>query len=257
MVALMALLPGCQKFVDVKDLWHQHNPDCRIAEIAYHSSIGPDTIFAKFNYDNKGRPTRILSSYVHDGRPNHLFRYDSKGRLSNYIGHYAANIMDDVRYDFWIQYHYDARGRVVSDSVHVFGDLINGQPQPNAQINYARYYELDSYGRIIGETRPMPYGVEKAEYIYNAAGNMEVHNEYIDTHLVWSDTLHYDHKVNLHRTNEIWMLIDRDYSQNNRQPADHYNKSGLPLQYRLPETTDLNFLLSIELDHSDIRYQCK
>lgn len=253
MLLLFTQLMGCYK-LDIDDLWHKHNPDCRIEEIAYHPGFGPDTIFAKFSYDHKGNPVKIISSFTHDGRPSHFFRYDKKGRLIDYIGLYEE---DGGFYDFWYQYVYDQHGRVISDSLQVFGTMINGQPQPDGLQKTGGYYQYDAYDRIKKVKRQWGFGLQTDEYIYNQAGNLEVYNQYIDTHLARSDTFYYDNKVNIRRTNRLWMFIDRNYSKNNSRPATQYNKPGLPLQYRLPENTDFDFLQSIELDHSDIKYRCK
>lgn len=37
-----------------------------------------------------------------------------------------------------------------------------------------------------------------------------------------------DNKVNIRRTNAVWMLIGLDYSRNNPFMADTYNSYGLP-----------------------------
>jgi hypothetical protein len=248
-------LLACNKF-DFDDLWHQHNPDCRIEEIAYHPDYDPhpDTIFAKFSYDHKGNPTKIISSFVATGRPSHFFRYDKKGRLVDYLG---LNSENSSGYHFWYHYKYDQNGRIIEDSSHLFGNMINGQPQPDGGSSSKGNYEYDAYDRVKKVTRLYSFGVETNEYIYNQAGNLAIHNQYFDSHLARSDTFHYDLKVNLHRTNKLWMFLNRNYSRNNPKPATLYNKSGLSLQYRLPVNNDFNFLISIELSHSDIRYRCK
>jgi len=52
-------------------------------------------------------------------------------------------------------------------------------------------------------------------YSYNADGNLAGHD--------------YDDKINYHRTNRVWMFIDRDYSVNNPVIATYeYNDFGLP-----------------------------
>ena len=38
----------------------------------------------------------------------------------------------------------------------------------------------------------------------------------------------YDHKVNIHRTNKVFMFVDRDYSMNNPFSAATYNGYLLP-----------------------------
>lgn len=250
----LVFLAGCHKFIDWGDVWHEHNPDCRIEEITYHPSFGPDTIFAKFSYDHRGNPTKIISSFIGTGRPSHFFRYDKKGRLVDYLG---LNREDAFSYHFWYHYKYDPQGRIIEDSLYLFGNMINGQPQPDGPNFMKANYEYDAYNRVKKVTRIYFYGVEMNEYIYNLAGNLEIVNNYFDSHLARSDTFHFDNKVNIHRTNRVWMFLNKNYSRNNSMPATKYNKSGLPLQFRLPEHSGFNFLTSIELGHSDIRYRCR
>ena len=44
-----------------------------------------------FEYNAKGDPIRINSSFVATGYPRYEFRYDKQGRLSDYIGPYNNN----------------------------------------------------------------------------------------------------------------------------------------------------------------------
>lgn len=251
---LFVSLIACHKFIDIDDLWHQHNPDCRIEEISYLPSFGPDPTVATFSYNHKGNPTAVNFNFVSTGRPNLLFRYNNKGWLTDYIAPYTNG-----HYEYWAHYTHDNKGRIIADSSFTFGTIPNGQPMPDASIRGATVYEYDSYDRIKKVTRTYPIYTEANEYIYNAAGNMEIQKRYIDGHFSGADTFHYDNKVNVRRTNRIWMFIDRDYSKNNRKVAEHYNKSGLPTRYRLPGhvAIDFNFIYSIELEYSDIKYRCK
>ena len=80
---------------------------------------------------------------------------------------------------------------------------------------------------------------------YDASGNMVGYNVY-------------DNKINIHRTNKIWMFIDRDYSINNPHSPyvayspGTYNSFGLPVQINyLP-----NFLGMTLYPGVEVKYQC-
>ena len=256
-VALLLIsMIACHKFIDIDDLWHKHNPNCRVEQIGYRQSSSPDTNTARFYYNNKGYPTAVNFDAVGTGRPNLLFRYDNKGRLVDFIAPYTNN-----NYEQWFHYEHDAHGRIIADSLFTFGAFINGEPSRNALIKAAAWYEYDMYDRIKKVTRAYENFTIADEYLYNHQGNLEIHNRYTNGNFSGADTFYYDNKVNIHRTNRIWMFIDRNYSKNNPHPAEHYNQAGLPTRYRLPgsETIsfDFNFIYSIELEHSDIKYHCK
>lgn len=249
---LLVSFIACHKFVDIDDLWHKHNPDCRIEEIAYQPGFGPDTTYATFSYNHKGQPTGINFSFISTGRPNVLFRYNNKGWLTDYIAPY-----DNGHYEYWAHYTHDANGRIIADSSHTFGTFPNEQPQSDGMIRASTVYEYDGYDRIKKVTKTYSSHTEAFEYLYNVVGNLEIKNRYIEGYFAGSDTFHYDNKVNILRTNRIWMFIDRDYSKNNRQVAERYNKSGLPTRYRISAATGFRIMYSIDLYHADIKYRCK
>jgi hypothetical protein len=251
---LFVSLVACHKFVDIDDLWHKHNPDCRIEEIVYVSPSAPDTLQAKFSYNHKGNPTSVLFNDVGTGRPNFVFRYNHKGQLTDFIGPYTNN-----HYEIWFHYELDAKGRAISDSFYVFGSYIAGQPLPDATIRSGAVYEYDDYDRVKKVTRTYAGGTpftETDEYLYNMAGNLDIHNTYFNGIFTGTETFTYDNKVHLRRTNRIWMFIDRDYSKNNSRTATQYNSSGLPTKYDLA-FPDLTFLFNIHIVRGDITYRCK
>lgn len=252
LAALMAT--GCHKFVDWDDLWHKHNPNCRIEKILYYPEFGPDTITAIFSYNKKGDPVSVLYDFVATGRPNLLFRYDQKGRLTDYIGVYTNN-----HYEFWYHYRHDQKGRIIADTVSGFGQFINGQPipDPNFPPSWGTY-EYDEFDRVSSEEHHHPQGfVTMDTYEYNGDANLISHKNFIDGHLNYEEAYtNFDGKVSLYRTNKIWMFVDRNYGKNGFVLADKYNSKGLPLKYNLDNPVAFTFLRT-ELARSEITYSCR
>src|SRR5688500_13697579 len=88
-VLILFLLPvgACHKFIDWKDVWHKHKPDCRIEKIiVYKVPFGEAPLVANFSYNHKGDPVLVTVSNPGTGRPHLRFYYDNKGRLSAYVG---------------------------------------------------------------------------------------------------------------------------------------------------------------------------
>jgi hypothetical protein len=65
----------------------------------------------------------------------------------------------------------------------------------------------------------------------------------------------YDNKINFHRTNKIWMFLDRDYSINNPFAAETYNSNHLPVKLVTDKTSD--FLWISYIAETTLTYSCK
>jgi hypothetical protein len=65
----------------------------------------------------------------------------------------------------------------------------------------------------------------------------------------------YDNKINMHRLHSVWMFIDRNYSISNPFIAERYNPEDFPTVISTP--TSLRFLYSIELNGTQVHYDCK
>jgi hypothetical protein len=66
--------------------------------------------------------------------------------------------------------------------------------------------------------------VDQRDYVYDANGNLV-------------NGAVYDNKLNINRTNAVWMFITRDYSVNNPFTASQYNQNSLPLRFTATNNT--------------------
>lgn len=183
------------------------------------------------SYNSKGNPTSMIRPNVATGAPNYLFRYDQQHRITDVIWAYENGYFEQ-----WHHYVYgNKKGSnkhlPITDSIYTFGEIGTGPlPLPNyVSLRYVNF-SYDSYGRIIKavEVDVTPYpGTSTITYHYNAVGNLdEVTTKTGDDESTAQYT--YDNKINVHRTNPIWQLIDRDFSVNNPYTAVSYNTKGLP-----------------------------
>jgi hypothetical protein len=194
---------------------------------------------AAFEYNQHGDPTHITPDFVGTGNPKQEFRYDKKQRLTDYIGRY-----DGQGFEFWHKYGYDEKDRIIRDTQYVFG--FYGAEPSGAILTYYIDYTYDNKNRIsqlsLFDVRaPGPPFVQT--YTYDVNGNLA------------GET--YDDKVNIRRTNKIWMFIDRDYSVNNPINADVYNFFDLPTAFNSLNPGTNSFLHIIPLNYSTIKYFCK
>ena len=161
-------------------------------------------------------------------------------------------------------YAYEVK-KIVRDTVRVFGTIVNGQPVEDEQ--YAPYttihhLQYDSYDRIDEDSfnfSNIPTTLTKSiTYTYNVAGNLSRVTTIIPevNHTEEINYSGYDSRLNIHRTNKIWMLIDREYSVNNPIQAENYNQFGLPLKFRSPGS-NYPFVYGHNISNSDFKYECK
>ncbi len=209
---------------------------CRIESI-WQNPFASDQRFILILYDEFENPTAITTPLVTTGSPYRTFKYDQWHRLREYIGSYAGG-----NYQFWHFYGYDQNGRISVDTMLNLGISLD-----NYSFRVISHIEYDNQNRIIREHGSGPQGFSFDEhYAYDAAGNMV------------REGITYDNKLNVNRTNNIWMFLARDYSMNNPFVAEEYNSSGYPTRINRPTTTSLNFIRSeIFLNHSQIGYGCR
>lgn len=201
-------------------------PACAIDLI---KGTNPDGITkAAFIYDGLGNPKKIKVDNVTTGNPNRLFRYNAQHRLTDYIGAY-----DNGTFEFWHKYGYNAAGKIVKDTVYIFG-LLGATPTDYYERRISRL-TYDAQGRVATENG--------LAYNYDSDGNL-------------NNGLIYDHKKNLHRTNPIWQFIDRDYSVNNPIPTISY-QSGFPRKISWSATgPDFPFLSFQFAGDITVKYTC-
>jgi hypothetical protein len=207
------LLSGCDKVKDaiVKDPL----ADLKVCNIK--SFTITNTYFTRSaicTYNAYGNPVSITFSKVGTSIPNELFKYDSRQRLTDHVQPY-----DNDTYEQWHKFTYDNNDRIISAANYLnFGRVSTG-PQGSPGSN--TYFEYDANGRITKT---------KTVYVGSSSSPLVSSYAYDDNGNRIRPGVTYDNKVNVHRTNKIWMFIDRDYSVNNPVVMQTYNKYGLPTE---------------------------
>jgi YD repeat-containing protein len=219
-------LPGQQTYCRIESIWE--NPGLR------------DERYVLFLYDEYENPTAITTPLILTNRPYHTFKYDSWHRLREYKGEYGVN-----GFEFWNFFGYDGYGRIAVDTQYSLGH-VGPHGEIVSTLKWIRHYEYDNENRltkVINDVEPGHTHSEEA-YSYDASGNL-IHQG-----------VTYDNKVNIFRTNDIWMFLTRDYSVNNPVVADEYNAAGFPTKINSPGAP---FSLSnaARLDNAQISYSCR
>jgi hypothetical protein len=240
--AAIILFPGCKKLCD----YVIEHPDADLKECPIKRIISTpccdesDTLI--FSYNSWGDPVSALRTpLVKTGHPNYFFKYDSRHRLTDMIAAYSNGTAE-----MWCRYFYDSpySNTIARDSIYIFPTISGGFPE-TPYASGRTFYIYDIQGRIIKDStlRSDVGSPIVNNYAYDAAGNRIGRS--------------YDTKLNVHRTNKIWMFFDRDYSINNPFIADAYNSKGLPTSINTPSDGGyLDFLL--ETTHrAEITYGCK
>lgn len=245
-VSILALtvLPGCKKGNELfMDRGAFELKDCPITQIVRNQFSIPDTM--AFTYNSWGDPVSIERlPYAGTGAPHYVFKYDNKRRLTDIIGLYTGGSSAEV----WHKYFYEnpGKGNITRDSSFGFVTIKNGVITGflYCAVTYLNY---DKYDRIINDSVIITNHPEYTlvhTYAYDENGNRVGRT--------------YDNKINMHRTNKIWMFYDRDYSVNNPFFADSYNATGLPTQFT-SSTKNVLFIKFMGEDffNARIAYGCK
>jgi hypothetical protein len=259
--ACILLVLSCNKILDIKDLIHQHDNDklCKVLTITSTSTPSPygGPVTAQFSYNKNGDPTSVIFNQVGTGRPNLIFRYDKYGRLTDYAGPYTNGM-----YEFWHHYQY-LNNRIVSDTLFGFGEIRNDTLFPSNQYALTTQFEYDAFGRIIKTIQHNVFYYRNLDdviiiYKYDNNGNLSHRIWYYGTPSqrdeVFTD---YDNQVNIHRTSNVFMFVDANYSINNPIKATSYNNSGLPLAFNSEQIFYYTFLYQFDIIQSTIVYKCK
>jgi hypothetical protein len=167
--------------------------------------------------------------------------------MKEYLESYSNNT-----FETWHFYGFDYLTRIGVDTFYVFGSSATGKPT-NYFERVISILTYDSQNRIVRSDNtitPDPvnplvqtsFSVDN--WTYNSAGNRE------------GAGITYDNKLNLNRTNDIWMFLARDYSLNNPFAATSYNSAGYPTNINV---TFARFILSndIFISNSQIGYGCR
>lgn len=199
-------------------------PDYRIERIETNNESAGSYI-ATIHYNKNGNPTEVKMSSVSTGSPDLKFLYDEKNNLTDYISLLDSRDPDGNRYVMqWHKYGHDNARNIILDTVYNNVAYKEGSALPVAETSeYATiiHYMYDSEGRMIAAEEKNAEGnsVNSTEYKYNNAGNL------VQTGAI------YDDKVNINRTNKIWMFINKDYSLNNPYSSEEYNIKNLPAKF--------------------------
>jgi len=208
----------------------------------FSTTYSPNT--ASFTYDAFGNPLTVTNTEVVTGAPNLIFKYDAAHRLSEFIRPYANGT-----FETWSKYVYDASGKIATDTTYVFGQVTPAGPADYWEARLTTY-TYDATCRILktsslvieGEnTGTLPF---VQTYAYDASGNLI------------RPGITYDNKVNIHRSNKIFMFVDRDYSMNNPFTATSYNAYSFPQVINLPKPAPSIYFLQRFIDQATFVYQC-
>jgi len=253
----LLFIGSCQK-IHFEDFIHPDNTlkQCRIKQILEFNIFDSDTLFWNFKYNIWGDPIRITPSLNGTGQPEIFFRYDNQHRLTDYFGAYREELR---AYEFWLHFDY-LPNKFVLQKGYTLGPIINGNPVPSLQLPSIAYLQFDMLGRLVRDSTNYPSiftPILIQTYTYNSTGNL-AHFKSVNQLTGSTDQeiyyTNYDNKVNISRTNRIWMFINRNYSVNNWTPAESYNQYGLPLKWR---GTQGNRFIYRNIDDADIKYECR
>ncbi len=243
-IILPFLFWACTKY-DHKPPPDENFSACQIQTLHFNLRSAGYEDSITFAYNNLGNPIAGIRGNVSTGAPNFIFRYDNYNRLKELIGLYDTSDLENV--DNLHKYSYDSYNRIIRDSLYYFPEIINGKPANNNQLVIVDF-EYDSENRISKVTTLFFGTTNIKNYTYNQDGNL--------------DGILYDDKINFHRTNKIWMFLDRDYSVNNPVNANYsYNDFNLPVKIVYSPGSSNTFLNfgqgSLTYDSATIKYYCR
>lgn len=258
MLSVVLLASGCKKATDyLKDNPTSAYCPCQIRQFNYagSSTLGTqngtkDTV--RFTYNAAGDPVTGIRAHPGTGYPNWYFRYDKQGRFTDLIGTY--NRVETGAVESWVRWFYDGQGRIVKDSLYTYPAVVNDRPafDPKYTAVEISLFEYDVKNRVSKESFETGGFIIVTNYTYDAHGNL----------IGPSSKRVYDDKINYHRTNKIWMFIDKDYSVNNPVTAAYdYNAFGLPISI-VPFSGTVQSFLSVahtayEFEKATIVYDCQ
>jgi hypothetical protein len=249
MMMSVILLTGCQKVHDYIHL--PPNGDavykfCSIREVTavFPTELNDYIVHYIFTYNKQGNPLQVINDYIATGNPNLLFKYDKYNRLVQFVRPYTNG-----SYETMDKYGYNSKNQIVRDTLYAFGDFLDSVALPAEQPNRYTSYEYDVQNRIIGQTDSIfsPGNILAAvtheSYSYDDKGDLI------------SPGVVYDNKLNIRRTNKVWMFITKDYSVNNPFIATEYNEHGLPIAFSSAYTA-LNIIVPLS-GNGLVEYSCK
>lgn len=239
---------GCKKIIEQI----HNNPaqefkycDIKTFKVWFRDNYNEFTV----TYNSKGQPKDVIGKYPGSPPENFSleqhFRYDKKGRLTDWITNYPGLQLVWQ----WHTYHYISPAKVLDTSYAGSGSLIT-DPHPeynNQGAVVGRILEFDKYGRIAKITIPAENAVQNI--VYDANGNTSAYSAY-------------DTSINMMRTNKIWMFVNLNYNANNFTavaPATisyTYNSYMLPTSLTVFGFTGGWFMSTLAASGMTIEYDC-
>jgi len=220
---------------------------CNILKMRFYSPLKDGTFLSSertFTYNKWGNPIKVDVTNVGTGNPIYEFKYDGQQRLIQTIAFYSNGAID-----FLQKYKYDNNNLISSDSTYYNGTYGVSGPE-NFFGKGIDIYGYDANRRLILVTSHITaFGFTNTlikNFLYDADGNLSGFN--------------HDLKMNINRTNKVWMFLNRNYSVNNTFVADSYNNSGLPTKIPFAQTNSSDIFLGLNLgayNSSEVDYQCK
>lgn len=222
---------------------------CRIKKIIQKiPGMGDRT--GEFTYNAAGNPVNFTPKSYSTGSVKHEFRYDNKGRLTDYIGYYPTTAIPPV-FEFWIRFEYDDKNRIIRDTTYYYG-VYGATITTFHKFTGVTTYEYDAEKRVSRKVYKQYNGavhtgvISDYKYTYNAEGNLVVPGAV------------YDDKVSIYSVNKLWMFLNCNYSKNNLLKGTKYNAFGLPLGFaRVPQSGPfLTFVHFLGFNDTEIEYEC-
>lgn len=246
-------ITGCKKLYD--QVHKDPGQEYKYCDIKKFKVWFGDT-YNEFNvtYNNKGQPKDVIGIYpdspLHNFSFEQHFRYDKKGRLTDWI----TNPPGNLKVWLWDTYHYISETQVLDTTYYGYdyGSLATDPHAPYTSPTFReRLIEYDSYGRTIKITNNPGGWVQTIEY--DANGNSTGYSSY-------------DSAVNIVRTNKIWMFVNNNYNVNNYIETGWgtnlmtYNAYKLPTSFILsspsPDASE-QFMTAFVFDKMVVEYDCK
>ncbi len=230
---------------------------CRIKQILTYPGYPYSTAYhgRTFEYNANNDPVNVYSDPRGISYLDLSFKYDGRKRLVQYCAYYYVPATNN--FEILHRYGY-TRDRITIDTVYSMGSFDAAGNPYHYQLNWYSYLTYDKLNRVVKDSLVyvLPhFPGESIQYMYDQRGNLLNTNS--DPAMKWV----YDTQLNLHRTNTIWMFVDRNYSVNNPVIAAGYNGVGLPLYYHAlgEEVSNFDFSLAYAgySDSTRVIYDCR
>jgi hypothetical protein len=141
-LSVAILLTSCKREVATPE---PSTPRCQIKKII-QKMPGMEQRTGEFTYNKAGNPIDFTPQGYSTGSVKYEFRYDNKGRLTDYIGYYPTTTIPPV-FEFWRRFIYDDKGRIIRDTAYRYGPY---GPALTTFYNYKTVteYEYDPEQRV-------------------------------------------------------------------------------------------------------------